>query len=107
MPPDRKGETMSASEAILATSGGRSAARRDPRPLLWLISLTCLLIMASHVIPHRGDIASVIPETLMWIVALAIMNMLPVTPWKHIAFVLDSPITVLAMLVLPPSVVAI
>jgi signal transduction histidine kinase len=97
----------SSDPALAVTSPDRPSVRRDPRPLLWLISLICAGVVAASIASDAPSLRSGFGEMALWTPALVLVNMLPVTAWKHTPFVPDMPLLVLAALVLRPAETAI
>src|SRR5262245_58510543 len=103
-----KGACMAASsESVTTVPPNPSSMSRDGRPFLWLISLSCVALMGAYVASHPEAIQSDLPDLLIWIPALALIHMLPVTAWRYAPFISDLPLTVLATLVLTPPQVAV
>jgi signal transduction histidine kinase len=97
----------SSDPAFVVASPDRPSIRRDPRPLLWLISLVCAGIVAASIASDIESLRSGLGEMALWTPAFVLVNMLPVTAWKHTPFVPDMPLLLLAALVLRPAETAI
>jgi signal transduction histidine kinase len=108
MPVNNKGVAMSASSHIISTAAkSLPQGRRDPRPLLWIISLGCTAVIAVAGVLDFDAVRAALSEMGLWVPAFVIVNMLPVTAWKHTPFVPDMPLLVLATLVLRPAEAAL
>lgn len=80
---------------------------RPSRVYFWGVSLLWLAIvgwnLATQGFPTASDALALVP----WIIALVVVNMLPVKTWPHADFTPDEPIFIAGALVLSPLEIGI
>src|SRR5881296_2722981 len=94
---------MSVAGKTLPAIRDDQAANQRERLLLWLISSSCAAVIAASVVIDFKSLQSGLGEMGIWVPAFVLVNMLPVTAWRHTPFVPDMPLLILAALVLRPS----
>src|SRR6266542_1255289 len=83
------------SVAARAPSSLKTGHPLTPRASLiyfWGVSLTWLLLLGWNLTKHADGLVSTAAALLPWVIALAIVNMLPVSTWPHANFTPDVPI---------------
>jgi signal transduction histidine kinase len=91
-----------ASQTLPAVRDDQATNHRE-RLLLWLISSACAAVIAASVVMDFQFLRAGLGEMGIWLPAFILVNMLPVTAWRHTPFVPDMPLLILAALVLRPS----
>jgi signal transduction histidine kinase len=94
------------SVAARSPSDLRSKPRFRPRPsvlFFWCISLVWMAILGSSLAQNSRLLGSKAGALIPWIVLLAVVNLVPLTSWRHVYFTADIPIAVACMLILSPQ----
>jgi signal transduction histidine kinase len=93
------------SVAAQAPSDIPSKPRFRPRPshvFFWCISLAWLTMLGWGLARNGSVVASNAVALIPWVILLAVVNLVPLTTWKHAYFTADIPITIAGMLILSP-----
>ena len=93
------------SVAARAPSSIKTGHPLTPRASLiyfWGVSLTWLLLLGWNLTKHADGLVSNAAALLPWVIALAIVNMLPVSTWPHANFTPDVPIFIAGAILLSP-----
>jgi signal transduction histidine kinase len=76
--------------------------RRPSHLFFWCISLVWLTILGWSITQKGHEISSNSLALIPWVALLAVVNLLPLTSWRHAYFTADIPITIAGMLILSP-----
>ena len=92
--------TLTGASSVVPSVG---RTKKDIRLFLWTVTVVWLVTLAALAAGEIDKIRSNAPLLIVWILVLAVVNLLPLRGWQSIHLTADLPITVAAALVLSPA----